>query len=95
MANFVDNSNRQPELLSSSLQTVLSPALNFVATLTELPAMTVELVGDNGLVYGTFNLTAVGVPVASGLLTALPARIQFRVTSTGRGRFNIRAVITP
>lgn len=94
MAQFIDNSNRQPELVSSSLQTLLIPSANFVAVLTELPAMTVQLVGDDGVVYGTFNLTTVGVEVKSGLLTALPARIRFLVTSPGRGRFSIRVVIT-
>ena len=95
MANFIENSNRQPELVSTSLQTLITPVANFVATLTELPAMTVELVGDDEVVYGTFSLTTVGVEVKSGLLTALPARMRFRATSPGGGRFNIKTVITP
>lgn len=95
MANFIENSDRAPELLSTNLQTVITPVANFVATLTQLPAMTVELVGDDEVVYGTFSLTTVGTEVKSGLLTALPAKMRFRVTSAGSGRFTIKTVITP
>jgi len=94
MANFIENSNRQPELVGTNLQTMITPVANFVATLTELPAATVDLVGDDGVVYGTFSLTALNTPVSSGLLTALPARMQFRVTSAVAGRFNIRTQIS-
>lgn len=95
MANFIENSNRAPELLGTELKSLITPAANFVATLTELPAATVDLVGDDGVVYGTFNLTTVGTEVKSGLLTALPARMQFRVTSAVAGKFNIRTQINP
>jgi len=94
MAHCIDNSNRLPEQLSSSPQTMLTPVANFVAVLTELPAMTVEIVGSDEVVYGTFDLTTVGATVKSGLLTALPARMRYRVTSTGRGRFSINVVVT-
>ena len=94
MANFIENSNRQPELVGTNLQAMITPAANFVATLTELPAATVDLVGDDGVVYGTFTLTALNTPVPSGLLTALPARMRFRVTSGSAGRFNIRTQIS-
>lgn len=95
MANFIENSDRAPELVGTNLQTMISPVANFIATLTELPAATVNLVGDDGVVYGTFNLTTVGTEVKSGLLTALPAKMRFLVTSAVAGRFNIRVVITP
>jgi hypothetical protein len=94
MSNFIENSNRAPELLESQLKSLITPVANFVATLTEGAGITVELVGDDEVVYGTFTLTALNVPVASGLLTALPARMRFRVTA-GTGSFNIRVVITP
>lgn len=93
MANFIENSNRSPELVGTSLQSLITPVANFVATLTSLPGMTVELVGDDGVVYGTFTLDTLNEEVKSGLITNLPARIQFRAASPGSGKFNIRVVI--
>jgi hypothetical protein len=95
MANFIENSNRAPELLETSLKSLITPVANFVGTLTALPAATVEIVGDDDVVYGTFNLTALNTEVSSGLLTALPARMKFRVASAVAGLFNIKIVITP
>ena len=94
MSNFIENSNRAPELLESNLQSLITPVANFVATLTAGAGLTVEMLGDDGVNYGTFTLTALNVPVGSGLLTAFPARMQFRVTA-GTGSFNIKVVITP
>lgn len=94
MSNFIENSNRLPEQVESQLKSMITPVANFVATLTDGPATTVQLVGDDEVVYGTFTLTTLNVPVASGLLTALPARMRFRVTG-GTGQFNIKVVITP
>ena len=93
MANFIENSNRAPELLGTELKSLITPAANFVATLTALPAATVQLLGDDGVVYGTFTLDTVNQEVESGLITALPPRMQFRVTSPVAGLFNIKVVI--
>ena len=90
MANFIENSTRAPELLDTSLKALLVPAANFVGTLTALPGATVDLIGDDGVVYGTFTLTTVGAEVESGLLTNLPPRMRIAVTSgPNSGRFNI------
>ena len=94
MSNFIENSNRAPELVESNLKSLITPAANFIATLTAGAGLTVELLGDDEVNYGTFTLTALNVPVSSGLLTAFPARMRFRVTA-GMGSFNIKVVITP
>lgn len=93
MANFIENSNRAPELLGTELKSLITPTANFVATLTALPAATVQMVGDDGVVYGTFTLDTLHEEVESGLITSLPARMQFRVTSAVAGLFNIKVVI--
>ncbi len=93
MANFIENSNRSPELLGTDLKSLITPAANFVGTLTALPATTVELVGDDNVVYGTFTLDTVNQEVESTLLTNLPSRMYFRVTSPVAGLFNIKVVI--
>lgn len=88
MANFIETSNKAPELVESALKTLLIPTANFVGTLTSGSATTVQLVGDDNLVYGTFVLDTLNTPVKSGLLTSLPNKIKFLVTS-GTGRFTI------
>lgn len=93
MANFIENSNRAPELLETNLKSLITPVANFVGTLTALPAVTVDIVGDDDVVYGTFSLTDVGVEVESGLLTALPAKMRFRAYPGSAGQFNIKVVV--
>lgn len=93
MANFIENSNRAPELLETSLKSLITPVANFVGTLTALPAATVEIVGDDDVVYGTFTLDTLFQEVESGLITSLPARMKFRVTSAVAGLFNIKVIV--
>lgn len=93
MANFIENSNRAPELLETNLKSLITPVANFVGTLTALPAATVEIVGDDDVVYGTFTLDTLFQEVESGLITSLPARMKFRVTSAVAGLFNIKVVV--
>jgi len=88
MAHYIQTSENSPERLESALKTLLIPAANFVGMLTQGTATTVDLVGDDGVVYGTFTLDTINQPVSSGLLTALPRRMRFSVTS-GTGKFVI------
>jgi hypothetical protein len=93
MANFIENSDRAPEYLESNLKTLITPAANFVGRLLTGPAATVQMVGDDAVVYGTFTLDTVGENVESGLITALPARMRYSVTSgPNSGRFTITVV---
>lgn len=93
MANFIENSDRAPELLESNLKSLITPAANFVGRLLEPGNATVQLLGDDGVVYGTFTLDTVAQDVESGLLTALPAKMKFNVTSgPSTARFRITVV---
>jgi len=94
MANFIENSNRLPEYVDSSLKTLITPVANFVATLTAGNYAVVSLIGDDGVTYGTFTLDTLDQEVESGLLTALPARMRASAQA-GTGSFNIKVVITP
>ncbi len=94
MANFIENSNRLPEYVDSSLKTLITPVANFVATLTAGNYAVVSLIGDDGVTYGTFTLDTLDQEVESGLLTALPARMRASAQA-GTGVFNIKVVITP
>lgn len=89
MSNFIENSNRSPELVESSLKSLITPVANFVGVLTALPAVTVDLIGDDELVYGTFVLDTVQQQVKTGFITNLPARIRFAARSGSTGRFTI------
>ena len=93
MANFIENSDRAPELLESNFKSLITPAANFVGRLLEPGTATLQLLGDDGVVYGTFSLDTVGEDVESGLLTALPAKMRFNVTSgSSTARFRITVV---
>jgi len=93
MANFIENSDRSPELLESNLKTLITPAANFVGRLLEPGRATVQMIGDDGIGYGTFTLDTVAEDVESGLLTALPAKMRFNVISgPGTARFRITVV---
>lgn len=93
MANFIENSDRAPELLESNLKTLITPAANFIGRLLEPGRATVQMIGDDSVVYGTFTLDTVGEDVESGLITALPAKMRFNVTSgPGTARFRITVV---
>lgn len=90
MANFIENSNRTPEYVESNLKTLITPAANFVGRLTAGETATVQLVGDDDVVYGTFTLDTLNEEVESGLITALPARMRFNVTGSSLdSRFTI------
>lgn len=93
MANFIENSDRAPELLESNLKTLITPAANFVGRLLETGRVTVQMRGDDDVVYGTFTLDTANEDVESGLLTALPARMRFNVISgPSTARFRITVV---
>jgi hypothetical protein len=93
MANFIENSSRAPELLESSFKTLITPAANFIAKLTTPGTAVVELLGDDEVVYGTFSLDTFNEEVESGLLTALPSKMKFNVTSgASSARFTITVV---
>ena len=92
MANYIGNSSKAPELLESSLKTLLIPVANFTGTLLSGGVTTVDIVGPTGTVYGTFVLDTPNVPVPSGLITNLPAQLRFAVTA-GTGIFRIE--VTP
>jgi len=88
MADYIGNSTKAPELLESSLKTILIPSANFTGTLLSGGTTTVAIVGATDTVYGTFVLDTLNTPVASGLLTNLPSQLRFSVTS-GTGTFRI------
>lgn len=93
MANFIENSDRSPELLESNLKTLITPAANFVGRLLEPGRATVQMLGDDGVGYGTFTLDTVNEDVESGLITALPTKMRFNVLSgPGTARFRITVV---
>jgi len=93
MANFIENSSRAPELVESNLKTLITPAANFIAKLVTPGTAVVQLVGDDGVVYGTFTLDTLNEEVESGLLTALPSKMKFNVTSgASSARFTITVV---
>lgn len=93
MANFIENSNRTPEYVESNFKTLISPAANFIGRLTAGGAAVVQLLGDDGVGYGTFTLDTVNQDVESGLITALPARMRFNVVSSSLdSRFTIIVV---
>ena len=92
MANYVNNGNLAPELLESNFKNILSPVINFKATLLSGSFATVQVVGDDGLVYLTFTLDTLNAPISSGLVTNLAPRLKFVVTSLqSTSRFKIEA----
>lgn len=94
MANFIENSDRAPEYLETNLRTLITPAANFVGRLLTPGTATVQMVGDDGVIYGTFTLDTVNEDVKSGLITNLPSKMRFNVTSgPSSGRFSITVVI--
>lgn len=93
MANFIENSNRIPEYVESNLKTIITPAANFIGRLTAGVSAVVQLLGDDGIVYGTFTLDTINEDVESGLITALPPRMRFNVVSAPLdSRFTITVV---
>jgi len=88
MANFLTNSNLAPELLESEFKSIISPVINFTATLLSGVSATVNVVGNDGLTYLTFTLDTLNSPISSGLVTNLAPRLRFVVTQ-GRGIFRI------
>lgn len=90
MANYINNGTLAPELLESNFKTIISPAINFTGTLLSGNAVSVNVVGDDGLVYISFTLDTLNVPVSTGLVTNLASQLKFVVTSgQGSGRFKI------
>jgi hypothetical protein len=90
MANYINNGNLAPELLESDFKAIISPVINFKATLLSGTNANVAVVGDDGLVYITFTLDTLNTPIASGLVTNLAPRLKFVVTSgESSGRFKI------
>jgi hypothetical protein len=90
MANYINNGNLAPELLESNFKAIISPVINFTATLLSGTNADVQVVGDDGVVYLTFTLNTLNVPISSGLVTNLAPRLKFVVTSgEGSGRFKI------
>ena len=93
MANFIENSDRAPEYLETNFKTLITPAANFIGRLLTPGVAVVQMLGDDGVGYGTFTLDTVGQDVESGLITALPAKMRFNVTSgPNSGRFTITVV---
>ena len=88
MAVTIANSNPSPEYLESVSKSILVPAINFVATLTRGGPVTVEIVGPDDTVYGTFVLDTINQPVSSGLITNLANKLRYRITA-GTGAFTI------
>ena len=88
MAHFIQTSDNGPELVESQFKTLLVPAAYFQAVLTQGAATEVDLVGDDGVVYGSFTLDTIDQQVRSSLVTPLPKRLKFVVTS-GTGKFRI------
>jgi hypothetical protein len=88
MANFINNGNLAPEVLEDVFKTIICPVINFTGTLASGGPMTINVVGDDGLVYMTFNLDEALVPVSSGLVTKLAKKLRFQIVS-GSGRFSI------
>jgi len=90
MANFINNGNLAPELLESNFKAIISPVINFTATLLSGSSATVQVVGDDNVVYLTFTLDTLHVPISSGLVTSLAPRLKFVVTSgSSSARFRI------
>jgi len=90
MANYINNGNLAPELLESNFKAIISPVINFKATLLSGTNADVQVVGDDGVVYLTFTLDTLNVPISSGLVTNLAPRLKFVVTSLqGTGNFRI------
>jgi hypothetical protein len=90
MANYINNGNLAPELLESNFKAIISPVINFKATLLSGSFATVQVVGDDNVVYLTFTLNTLNVPISSGLVTNLAPRLKFVVTSgPSSGNFRI------
>jgi hypothetical protein len=88
VAVAIANSNPTPEYLESAFKSIQIPAINFVGTLLSGGPITVDVVGPNNAVYGTFTLDVVNQQVSSGLLTNLPVQLRYNVVS-GTGKFTI------
>jgi hypothetical protein len=88
MANFINNGSLAPEILEDVFKTIICPVINFTGTLTSGGPITVNVVGDDGLVYLQFVLDTVNTPVVSGLVTKLAQKLKFQIVS-GSGRFTI------
>ena len=80
--------------VTTTLQPLLYPSINFKATLNSGTGTTVvNLVDQNGDIIGTFSLDTVNGTVASGLLTELAGQVRYVVVS-GTGSFSIVATTT-
>jgi hypothetical protein len=88
MSYFINNGVLIPEVLDIDFKSVVSPILNFTAVLLTGPSATVNVVGNDGLVYMTFTLDTLNTPISSGLVTNLPRQLRYVVTS-GIGQFRI------
>jgi hypothetical protein len=93
MANFINNGSLAPEVLEDVFKTIICPVINFTGTLISGGPMTVNVVGDDGLVYLTFSFTIANVQISSGLVTKLPQKLKFQIAS-GSGRFSIALNVT-
>jgi hypothetical protein len=88
MANFINNGNLAPEVLEDVFKSIICPVINFTGVLISGGPMTVNVVGDDGLVYLTFVLDTLNVQITSGLVTKLAQKLKFQIVS-GSGRFSI------